>query len=138
MKLVILLQIAAVLHGGLVCAGATMPRAVQLRQNLQSLPVFVRRLFWVYYGFIGFLLVSLGVLTWVYAGAMAAGLPVARGLSLFMALFWLMRLGAAAFLLDVRPYLTTPLYRLGNHALNLVFIYLAVLYSWTAWEAGML
>jgi hypothetical protein len=132
MKLTVWLQIAAVLHGGLLCAGATMPRVVQLGRHLSALPAFIRRLFWVYYAFIGFMLASLGTLTWLYAGPMSAGTPVAQGLSVFMALFWLMRLGAAAFVLDVRPYLATPLHRLGNHALNLVFIYLAVVYSLAA------
>ena len=51
--LVTLLQIAALLHAGLICAGASMPRAGQLRAHLPALPVFIRRLFFVYFGFIG-------------------------------------------------------------------------------------
>jgi hypothetical protein len=30
-----------------------MPRVVHLRDHLRPLPIFIRRLFWVYYAFIG-------------------------------------------------------------------------------------
>ena len=62
-QLTLMLQIAGVLHIGLIAAGALMPRAVNLRANLAPLPTFIRRLFWVYYTFIGLCLVSFGALT---------------------------------------------------------------------------
>ena len=79
------LQLAALLHVGLLCAGLTMPRAVNLRQHLTALPPFIRSLFWVYYTFIGSCLVGFGALTWFAAQAMAAGEPVARALAAFFA-----------------------------------------------------
>src|SRR5688572_20425550 len=126
------LQFAAVLHVGLLWAGLTMPHAVKLRQHLAILPPFIRSLFWVYYTFIGSCIVGFGSLTWFAAGAMAAGEPVARGLAIFLALFWLSRLTAGAFIFDVRPYLTNWFYRAGNVAINLVFIYFTTIYAWTA------
>ena len=73
MKLITLLQVAAVLHLGLVWAGATMPRAVNLRAHLAALPPFIRRLFWVYFTFIGLTLLGFGGITFCYAAAIAAG-----------------------------------------------------------------
>ena len=58
MKLTALLQLAGLLHLGLTLAGATMPRVVGLRAHVATLPEFVRRLFWVYYGFIGLCLTT--------------------------------------------------------------------------------
>lgn len=132
MTLTILLKLAALLHTSLICAGAVMPKAVNLRAHLQTLPPFIQRLYWVYYSFIGLILVSFGLLTWFYAAPMADGAPVARALSLLMAVFWLVRLLAAAFVFDLRPYLVSPLHRIGYHALNLVFAYLTAVYIWAA------
>jgi hypothetical protein len=126
------LQIAAVLHIGLLWAGLTMPYAVKLRQHLSTLPPFIRSLFWVYYTFIGSCLVGFGALTWFAANAMAAGEPVARALAIFLACFWFSRLLAGAFVFNVRPYLTNWFYRLGNAAINLVFVYFTIIYAWTA------
>jgi hypothetical protein len=134
--LTLLLQIAGVLHLGLLCAGALMPRAVNLRAHLAALPPFIRRLFWVYYCFIGLCLVSFGLMTVTYAGTLAAGGGLARALCAFLALFWTIRLVAATFVFDVGPYLTNHFWRLGYHAINLVFLYLPAVYAWAAWKGG--
>lgn len=136
MNLTELLQIAGVLHGGLIWAGLAMPKAIGLRAGLSVLPAFIRRLFWIYYLFIGFILVTFGLLTFIYADAMAAGMPVARGLAVVMAVFWLLRLAVAGVVLDVRPYLSNWFYRLGYYTLNTVFVYLAAVYTWAAFKGG--
>lgn len=134
--LTLLLQLAGLMHLGLLCAGALMPRAVNLKTNLATLPPFIRRLFWVYYTFIGFCLVSFGLITLAFAANLAAGGGLARTLCLFLAGFWTIRLVAATFVFDVRPYLTNQFWRLGYHATNIVFIYLPVVYAWAAWKGG--
>src|SRR5437879_4000807 len=68
--LTLLLQIAGLLHLGLLCAGLMMPGVVNLRAHLAALPAFIRRLFWVYYSFIGLCLVSFGCLTFALAAAL--------------------------------------------------------------------
>jgi len=138
MKLTTLLQFAGLMHVGLAWAGATMPRTVKLGEHLKPLPQFIRRLFWVYYTFIAMLLVSFGTLTFLFAREMAAGQPVARGLCVLLAVFWTVRLVVAAFVFDVRPYLTNWFYRIGYQATNLVFVYLVAVYVWTAWKGGAL
>jgi hypothetical protein len=131
-----LLQIAGILHIGLMCAGAAMPKAVQLRAHIATLPTFIRRLFLVYFSFIGLMLAGFGALTFLFAGAMAAGEPVARGLCILLIAFWGLRLIAMAFVFDVRPYLTNWFYRIGYHAINLIFIYLLAVYVFAAWKGG--
>ena len=131
-----LLVIAGVLYLGLICAGALMPRAVNLRANLATLPTFLRRLFWVYYAFIALCLVSFGLVTVIFAETLAAGSGLARAVCAFLAAFWMLRLIVATFVFDVRPYLTNAWWRLGYHATNIVFIYLPVVYIWAAWKGG--
>jgi len=134
--LTFLLRLAGVLHLGLLCAGLLMPGVVNLRAHLAGLPAFIRRLFWVYYAFIGFCLASFGSLTFVLAGPLASGGVLARALCLFLAAFWTLRLIAAAFIFDLRPYLTNVYRRVGYHSINLGFIYLPVVYLLAAWKGG--
>ena len=136
MNLTTLLQLAGILHAGLVWAGATMPRTVRLAEHLKPLPPFIRRLVWVYYTFIGLLLISFGTLTFVFAREMAAGEPVARGLCILLAGFWTVRLVVATFVFDVRPYLTNWFYRIGYQVTNAVFVFLVLIYAWAAWKGG--
>jgi hypothetical protein len=135
-NLILLLQIAGVLHLGLMCAGALMPRVVNLRLYLAVLPPFIRQLFWVYYSFIGLCLVSFGVITVTFADTLAAGSNLARALCAFLAIFWTVRLIAGTFIFDMRPYLTNFYRRIGYHAINIVFAYLPIVYAWAAWKGG--
>lgn len=135
-QLALMLQIAGVLHLGLITAGASMPRAVNLRAHLATLPPFVRRLFWVYYTFIAFCLVSFGSLSFFFAHALALGGELARVICAFLAVFWTIRLFAATFVFDVRPYLTNIFWRLGYIATNIVFACLPVIYAIAAWKGG--
>jgi hypothetical protein len=130
--LTFLLQIAGVLHLGLMCAGLLMPQAVGMRRHLAGLPPFIRRLFWVYYSFIALCLVSFSIITIAFADTLAAGVSLARALCAFFALFWTLRLIAGIFVLDVTPYLTNGFRRFGYQATNIAFAYLPVTYALAA------
>ena len=134
--LILLLQLGGVMHLGLLCAGLMMPGVVHLRAHLAVLPAFIRRLFWVYYSFIGLCLVSFGCLTLTLAGTLAEGSALARALFAFFAAFWTLRLIAATFVFDMRPYLTNVYRRIGYHVINIVFIYLPVVYVLAALKGG--
>lgn len=136
--LITLLQVAAVLHLGLAWAGATMPRVVGIGTHLAPLPPFIRHLFYTYFTFIALMLIAFGTLTFVFAPNIAAGEPAARGLCLLMLAFWIVRLFVAAFVFDVRPYLTNWFLRIGYQATNIVFLYLVVIYAFAAWKGGRL
>lgn len=135
-NLTLLLQIAGVMHLGLMCAGLLMPRVVEMRLHLAKLPPFIRQLFWVYYSFIGLCLVSFCAITILFADTLAAGSPLARALCAFFAVFWTVRLFAATFVFNMKPYLTTSFRRLGYHAMNIVFAYLPIVYAWAALGGG--
>ena len=134
--LTFLLQVAGLLHLGLLCAGLLMPKVVGLREHLATLPSFIRQLFWVYYSFIGLCLVSFGLLTFALAGTLAEGSTLARALCLFLASFWTLRLIAATFVFDLGPYLTSFPRRIGYHAINVVFVYLPMIYLLAAWKGA--
>lgn len=130
------LQIAGLLHLGLMCAGVLMPRVVSMRSHLAVLPPFIRQLFWVYYTFIGLCLVSFCTITLTFADTLASGNNLARGLCAFFAVFWTVRLFAGTFIFDMRPYLTNRWRRLGYHAVNVVFAYLPIVYAYAAFKGG--
>lgn len=131
-NLTLLLQVAGVLHLGLMCAGLLMPHVVGMRRHLAVLPPFIRQLFWVYYSFIALCLVGFSVITIAFADTLAAGGNLARALCAFLALFWTLRLIAGTFVFDMRPYLTDNYRRFGYHAINVVFAYLPLIYALAA------
>src|SRR6266540_4891759 len=112
-RLTVLLQVAGVLHLGLMGAGLLMPRVVAMRSHLATMPPFIRQLFWVYYAFIALCLAGFSILTIAFADTLAAGGGLARALCAFFAVFWTLRLIAATFVFDMQPYLTNRYRRVG-------------------------
>ncbi len=128
----LILKLTALTYLGLIAAGVLMPGVVGLRQHINTLPKFIRQLFWVYYAFIGLSLVCFGLGTFFLADQLASGTPLARAVCGFLALFWTVRFIAGTFVFDLRPYLTSPWRRAGLTAANLVFTCLPIVYGWVA------
>ena len=138
MNTALLLKLAALTYFGLLVAGLLMPRVVGLPEHTRALPKFIRQLIWVYYTFIALCLIGFGLGTFFFANELASGAPLARAVCGFLAVFWTVRLAAAIFLFDVRPYLRNRFLRLGYLGLNCVFVYLVILYAFVAWRGGLL
>lgn len=136
MNAVLILKLSALTYAGLIAAGLLMPRIVGLPRHVAALPKFIHQLFWVYYGFIGFCLVSFGVGTFFFAGDLASGTPLARALCGFLGLFWTLRLLVGAFVFELEPYLINPWRRCGLAAANFVFGCLPLVYGWVALKGG--
>ena len=132
----LLLKLAALTYFGLIAAALLMPEVVGLREHLRALPDFIRKLFWVYYAFIGLCLVAFGVGTFALAEQLTSGTPLGRAVCGFLAVFWCVRFIAGTFVFDLRPYLTNRWRRAGLAAANLVFTCLPVIYGWVALKGG--
>ena len=136
MNTILLLKFAALTHVGLIAAGLLMPPTVHLWKHLRPLPDFIRKLFFVYYAFIGLCLAGFGIGTFLSAEELVSGSPLARGICWFLTVFWTGRLIAAVFVFDLRPYVTTRWRRLGLAMANTVFALLPVLYLTVALKRG--
>ena len=130
MKTALLLQIAGLLHLGLLCAGASLPRVIGFSTHLSSVPQLLRRLFYVYYFYVGTTVITFGVISFFLAEQLAGGGAIARALLLFMTLFWMVRLCVALFVFDVKPYITNRWRWLGYQLMNIVFLYLPAVYAY--------
>jgi hypothetical protein len=124
-----LLFIGGLLHFVILIASALTPRVLDWRRNLAALDPFLRRLFWVYGGFIVLVIVSFGGLTLSHADELASGAPLSRAICAIIAIFWLARLGVQFFVFDARGFLTTMFLRLGYHGLTLLFSALIFIYG---------
>lgn len=130
MKTLILLGSAIQLS--ILIASALTPRALDWKSALAPLPDMLRRLFWVYGAFIVLVIIGFGVLSAAFATEIAAGEPLARALAAFITVFWGARLAVQLFVFDARPYLTTPLYRIGYHLLTVAFVALVLIFGTAA------
>lgn len=130
------LQLAGLLHAGLLCAGIMMPLVVEMRSHVAKLPTFLRELFWTYYLFIGGCVLGFGAVTFFLAEELASGELMGRAVAGFLAVFWLARLAVAAFVFKMEVYLTSMMFRVGYAVVNAVFVFFIIVYVLAALGVG--
>ena len=132
MNLELLIFIGGILHFGILLASAMVPKVLDWKASLDKLDSLSRQLVWVHGLFIVLVIVGFGLLSILFAGELAAGTLLARGVCLFIALFWSARLIVQFFVFDAKPYLKSAFLKAGYHGLTVVFMYHAVVYSMAA------
>lgn len=132
MNLELLILISGILHFGTLLASFTVPKVLDWTAELNKLDKLTRQLIWAHGLFIVLIIIGFGLVTFCFAGDLASGSTLARGICGFIALFWLVRLVIQFFVFDARPYLTSPFLKLGYHGLTFVFTYHFVVLGWAA------
>ena len=132
MNLELLIFAGGVLHFGILIASAMVPEVLDWKGSLAKLDGLFRQLVWVHGAFIVLVIIGFGLLSVALADDLASGTPLARGMCLFIALFWAARLVVQFFVFDAKPYLKTTLLKAGYHGLTVVFIYISVIYALAA------
>ena len=132
MNLESLIFVGGILHFGILIASALVPQVLDWKTSLGKLDALTRQLVWVHGAFIVLVIVGFGFVSVIFAGDLASGSPLARGVCLFIAIFWGARLLVQFFVFDATPYLKSIFLKAGYHGLTVAFAYITVVYSLAA------
>ncbi len=133
-----LIRLGGLVHLAIAAVSLAVPSRLDWRRRLAPLDAFHRRLFWVYAAFVLYVNVGFGVISLLAAPALASGTDEGRMLAVFIALYWLLRLGVQVAVFDSQSVIEGPLDRLGYHCLTAGFVFLTVVYALAALApAGM-
>jgi hypothetical protein len=133
-----LIFIAGIAHFGILIASALVPQVLDWRSSLAKLDPLLRQLIWVHGAFIVLVIVAFGALSLVYAGELASGDPLSRGVAAFVAIFWGARLAVQFFVFDAKPHLRSIWLRVGYHGLTVVFAFIAAVFAVAAIDPTLL
>jgi hypothetical protein len=126
-----LIFLAGIGQLGVLFASALVPLQLNWRQALRTLPLLHRQMYWVYGGYVALSIVAFGVLSIVNAEDLASGTPLARGLCVYIAVFWGVRLILQG-VFDAKPYLSRWWIRAGYALLTVMFAVFTLIYAWAA------
>lgn len=129
--LIILLQLAGLGQLVLAAASLAIPHVLGWQRRLASLDPFMKRIFWVYGGYILGTNIALGLICLWGAGALAAGGTLALAVSLYAVVYWGARIVIQFALFQVEKPVGLK-FRLAEIALLSLFIYLVFVYGLTA------
>ena len=112
-------------------ASALVPFRMNWRTELASLSRLHRQMYWVYGGYVVLSIVAFALFSVLHAEELAAGSALARGLCLYIAVFWGVRVVLQA-VFDVKEHLTTWWLKLGYLVLTVLFACFTAIYAWAA------
>jgi hypothetical protein len=128
MSLVHALELAGLGQVVLALASTTFPRILGWPRDLAVLRPMLRRMFWIYAGYIFGCNLAFGLLSFLGARWLVDRTPLAAAVTGFIALYWIARLGLqAAF--DRADMPAGARYRVAEAALVSLFLYLAGTYA---------
>ncbi|MGE5326180.1 MAG: hypothetical protein ACM3NO_04020 [Deltaproteobacteria bacterium] len=127
--LVPLIWIAGVVHVMLLLANAVVPQKLDYRRNLERVSPIIRQVFVLHTIFILLTVTAFAALCFFYAPALAAGTGVARAISGFIALYWLLRLTLQFLYVDKQ---TRRANRLGDWAYSLAIFSIGAVFALAA------
>ena len=130
--MIALLTIGGVLHLGILIASALVPHVLDWRGELRTLPRLLAQLIWVHGAFIVLTILGFGLVSLLNARELASGTLLARSVCGLIALFWGARLAIQLFCFSPGEYLRTRFLKLGYHGLTVVFVFLTLVFGWSA------
>ena len=127
MRLMIeLIVLAGFVQLALVVANISLPRILRPSTELAPVSAMVRKMFYVHWIYIVFVLLIFSGLSLGFAGELASGRPLGRFISAAIALFWLARVPIQFFYYDADLRRAN---RLGDIACIVAFSFLGVVYG---------
>ena len=131
--LTILIFAAGIGQLSVLVASALVPIRLRWRKELRPLKRLHRQMYWVYGGYVVLAIVAFGLISLTCARELAGGSSLARGVCLYIAVFWGIRLMLQA-VFDVREHLTTWWLKVGYHGLTILFACFTGVYGWAAFH----
>ena len=125
--------IAGLIHLTILTAGLAMTRVLNWNSELKKIDALSQHIIWTHGAYVWFTILAFGLASIFLPGELTGHGPLGTGLSLFIALFWGVRLLIQFFYFDAKPYLTDFKLKLGYHGLTVCFAYFTAVYGWAAY-----
>ncbi|BDS08961.1 hypothetical protein NT6N_40010 [Oceaniferula spumae] len=118
----------------LVVASAVIPRCLDWKGPLGTLPKLMRQLFWTYAGYILGMHLFFGVISTFGTGLLLDGTRQAAILCALMMTWWAVRIGLQFFCFDRKGIPQTRFNVMAEVLLVCLFLFLAITYGYALWH----
>jgi hypothetical protein len=125
-KLAGLLQIA-------LCMGSlAIPKLLNWKGELRNVSKIISQIFWTYAGYILVINFFFGVISFFGADAFLEKTFLSKVISIFIFLYWLTRIIIQFFYFDTKSAPQGLIYKLGEWALVMLFVFFTFVYGWVS------
>lgn len=122
-----------IIHLAILSAGLVMIKVLNWNKDLKKLDALTEHIIWTHASYVWLIILGFGVVSIAFPTALINSQPLGISISIFISLFWGIRLFIQFFYFDARPYLGDLKLKLGFHGLTICFAYLTVIYGIVAY-----
>lgn len=130
---ILLLKLAGYLQIALCVGSLAIPRMLNWNAELRKVALIIKQIFWTYAAYILMFNLSFGLLSVFGAEELLAKSFLAKSVSVFICVYWLVRIFIQFFYFDTKSAPQGLIYKLGEIALVSLFIFLTLVYGWIAY-----
>ena len=127
-----LLKLAGVLQIVLCVGSLAIPKLLNWKGELSKVSTIIAQMFWTYAGYILVINLSFGLISFFGAEELLGKTFLAKSVSMFIFLYWLTRVIVQFFYFDTKSAPQGMIYRAGEVALVMLFVFFTVVYGWVS------
>jgi hypothetical protein len=128
----LLLKLAGVFQIALCFGSLLIPKMLNWKGELKNVSKIISQIFWTYAGYILVINFSFGIISFFGAAELLEKRFLSKSISIFIFLYWLTRIGIQFFYFDTKSAPQGFIYKAGEIALVLLFIFLTIVYGWVS------
>ncbi len=120
-------------HIALGLGSLVIPRMLNWKSALATVPVLIRQIFWTYAGYILAINIFFGIVSLLYTDELLSGSGLSKALLILITLYWLSRVIIQFVYFDKTGIPEKFIYKAGEMLLVSLFAVFTLVYGYAAW-----
>lgn len=130
LNLLLIIQLCGAAHLALGLGSVAIPKMLDWKSAFEHTPILIKQMFWTYAGYILFINIYFGVISFALASELVSGSGLALGTTFLIAAYWIARVVVQFTYFDTTDLPKAFIYKLGEWLLTSLFIVFSIVYSY--------
>jgi hypothetical protein len=122
-------------HFALGLGSLVIPRMLDWKNALSTVPTLIRQIFWTYAGYILCINIFFGIVSLLYTDELLSGNGLSKALLILITLYWFSRVIIQFVYFDKTSIPEKLIYKAGEIMLVSLFVVFTLVYGYAAWFA---
>lgn len=131
----ILIILCGIGHIALGVGSLLIPKLLNWKESLSSVPLLIRQMFWTYAGYILSINIFFGIISILFPDELLSGSLLGKSLLILIVLYWGTRIIIQFTYFDKKDIPQKGIYKVGEILLNTLFFSFTAVYTWALIES---
>lgn len=126
----LIIELSGLAHICLGLGSLLIPKMLNWKNAFKNTPLLIKQMFWTYAGYILFINIYFGVVSFLLSKEMLSGSGLALAMTFLIAIYWIARVAIQFLYFDSSDLPKTFIYKVGEWILVSLFVAFSIVYSY--------